>query len=74
MATEIPTPMGKLTIPGPAELPSPEEIPKLLLLMGSVGATAALGAAITAMITAPIQFVVARYVLAGLPHPPSGKS
>jgi len=65
--------MGKLTIPDPPELPSPEETPKLLLLMGSVGVTAALGAAISAMITAPIQFVVFRYILAGLPSPPSGK-
>lgn len=81
MATEIPTPIGGLTLPEFTPLMlTPEEIPELLTAMGIVGVTtsliSALGTLISTMVTAPINFMVLRVVLApllkGLVPPPPG--
>lgn len=81
MAEEIPTFLGGLTIPelNPPVL-GPEEIPELLMAMGIVGITTALinavGALVSGMITAPVNFMVMRVALApllkGLVPPPPG--
>lgn len=79
MATEIPTPIGGLTLP--EFIPpvfTPEEIPELLMAMGIVGVTtsliSALGTLISTMVTAPMNFMMMRVALApllkGLVPPP----